>query len=179
MVHHEDLKDQLWLYNDMAKEGISQMSFLLLNTTLLITILLFSTINNIVSVKLPSAQVFSKEDVINFKTFLSNEVKDLRSNIQSPLSLDPPVYRCTTFYPILLADLFDLLPKMKPSFPSEIFCSVLLGAFHTVVPFLISIVNCSLLQRCVPLYFKQAVIHLLLKKPNLDSSLPKSFRPIP
>lgn len=43
---------------------------------------------------------------------------------------------------------------------------------------MLTIINRSLVTGSVPRYFKQAVIHPLLKKPDADPSLPQNFRPI-
>lgn len=43
---------------------------------------------------------------------------------------------------------------------------------------LLSIIHNSLTFGQVPIYFKQAVIQPLLKKTNLDPSLPQNYRPI-
>uniref|UniRef100_A0A8C6KMM3 Reverse transcriptase domain-containing protein n=1 Tax=Nothobranchius furzeri TaxID=105023 RepID=A0A8C6KMM3_NOTFU len=58
--------------------------------------------------------------------------------------------------------------------PSSLFKS----AFQSIGPSVLSIINASLVSGQVPAYFKNAVIHPLLKKPSLDPSLHSSFRPI-
>jgi len=42
----------------------------------------------------------------------------------------------------------------------------------TIDPHLLSIIHFSLTSGCVPAFFKQASVKPLLKKPNLDTSLP-------
>ena len=46
------------------------------------------------------------------------------------------------------------------------------------LPFIINIVNFSLLTSTVPNQFKSAVITPILKKPSLDSNVLKNFRPV-
>uniref|UniRef100_A0A8C6NV41 Reverse transcriptase domain-containing protein n=1 Tax=Nothobranchius furzeri TaxID=105023 RepID=A0A8C6NV41_NOTFU len=58
--------------------------------------------------------------------------------------------------------------------PSSLFKS----AFQSICPNVLSIINASLVSGKVPAYFKNAVIHPLLKKPSLDASLHSSFKPI-
>uniref|UniRef100_A0A8C6KM71 Reverse transcriptase domain-containing protein n=1 Tax=Nothobranchius furzeri TaxID=105023 RepID=A0A8C6KM71_NOTFU len=58
--------------------------------------------------------------------------------------------------------------------PSSLFKS----AFQSIGPSVLSIINASLVSGQVPAYFKNAVIHPLLKKTSLDPSLHSSFRPI-
>uniref|UniRef100_A0A3P9CSH2 Reverse transcriptase domain-containing protein n=1 Tax=Maylandia zebra TaxID=106582 RepID=A0A3P9CSH2_9CICH len=56
--------------------------------------------------------------------------------------------------------------------------SVLSGTLTSIGPTLLSIINNSLRQGCVPSYFKHAEVTPLLKKQNLDPTSPSSYRPI-
>uniref|UniRef100_A0A8C6V627 Reverse transcriptase domain-containing protein n=1 Tax=Neogobius melanostomus TaxID=47308 RepID=A0A8C6V627_9GOBI len=50
--------------------------------------------------------------------------------------------------------------------------------FETIAPVVLTLLNNSLTSSVVPVHFKQAVVHPLLKKPGLDSSILSNFRPI-
>ena len=47
-----------------------------------------------------------------------------------------------------------------------------------LLPSLTKLVNCSLMERCVPDAFKSAVVTPLIKKPNLPSNDLKNYRPV-
>ena len=90
----------------------------------------------------------------------------------------PPIIN--HFAPISLQELTDLVSSMKSSsspgdiIPTSLFKNVL-GSVSTWV---LAILNSSLQSGCVPLYFKHACVQPLLKKTNLDTSLPENYRPI-
>jgi len=48
-----------------------------------------------------------------------------------------------------------------------------------LLPLITAIINKSLVESKVPLYFKKANIRPLLKKPNLDKEELKNYRPDP
>ena len=56
--------------------------------------------------------------------------------------------------------------------------SLLKDVFNTACPNILSIVNSSLATGTIPTCFKHAVVQTLLKKPNLNPTLPSSYRPI-
>ena len=45
-------------------------------------------------------------------------------------------------------------------------------------PFILNIINASLLTGCVPVCFKSAIVNPLLKKSGLDPAECKNFRPV-
>ncbi|KAF7652653.1 hypothetical protein LDENG_00093840, partial [Lucifuga dentata] len=85
-----------------------------------------------------------------------------------------------SFSPVSLDDVTDLLRKKKPSSgPLDILpTSLFLKCFNSVGSSVLSLINLSLSTKCVLSYFKHAIVEPLLKKPNLDPSLPENYRPI-
>lgn len=49
---------------------------------------------------------------------------------------------------------------------------------HSIGPSVLSIINNSLATGHVPSWFKHAIIHPLIKKENLDTSIPGNYRPL-
>uniref|UniRef100_A0A669B1Q4 Reverse transcriptase domain-containing protein n=1 Tax=Oreochromis niloticus TaxID=8128 RepID=A0A669B1Q4_ORENI len=109
---------------------------------------------------------------------------DLKSKISSSASPYEDTPCClgsfTSFSPITLNDLIIVLGQMKSSSCSVDILphSVLSGSITSIGPTLLSIINSSLRQGCVPSYFKHAVVTPLLKKQNLDPSSTSNYRPI-
>uniref|UniRef100_A0A3P9C069 Reverse transcriptase domain-containing protein n=1 Tax=Maylandia zebra TaxID=106582 RepID=A0A3P9C069_9CICH len=109
---------------------------------------------------------------------------DLKSKISSSASPYENTPCClgsfTSFSPIRLNDLIIVLGKMKSSSCSVDILphSVLSGSITSIGPTLLSIINSSLRQGCVPSYFKHAEVTPLLKKQNLDPSSASNYRPI-
>ena len=70
-------------------------------------------------------------------------------------------------------DIAALLGQMKPSSsPLDVLLTTMFLKCIT------NSINRSLLSGCVPRYFKQAIVQPLLKKSNLDPSLPENYRSI-
>uniref|UniRef100_A0A669E4F5 Reverse transcriptase domain-containing protein n=1 Tax=Oreochromis niloticus TaxID=8128 RepID=A0A669E4F5_ORENI len=86
----------------------------------------------------------------------------------------------SSFTPVTLQDIRVLLCHIKQTsspldvLPSSFFTSV----FDSVGPCIVEMINTSLHTGSVPSFFKQAVVEPILKKPQLDPSLPNSYRPI-
>ena len=119
-----------------------------------------------------------------FLSFFLNKISNIRNSILPPIA--PIVVRPTStpllleFSQVSLEYLSEIVSKMHPSsspldfIPTTIFKD----AFNAIGFYVLSIVNSSLSSGCVPDYFKHAVIQPLLKKHNLDPSLPENYRPI-
>lgn len=73
--------------------------------------------------------------------------------------------------------LFALLGRMKltSSHLDVLPPSFFISAFDSIGPCILEIINTSLYTG----YFKQAIVEPILKKPNLDPSLPSSYRYFP
>ncbi len=82
--------------------------------------------------------------------------------------------------PITIEYLTKVVSSMKSSScPLDVVPTVLFkNVIDTIGPCMLSIINNSLTSGQVPGYFKQAVVQPILKKTNLDPSLPQNFRPI-
>lgn len=183
-VHRLYLKDLMSEYNNMVRDARAAYFSDIITSSKHNPSILFKTINNIVSSPLPPIPVFSNEDCNDFLLFFVNKVADVRASISPSLSPLPtcPARHSTLncFAPISLQDLIDIVNSMKrSSSPLDVIpTSILKEAINSVGPGLVSIINFSLESGSVPSYFKQAVVEPLLKKPNLDPSLPKNYRPI-
>ena len=79
-----------------------------------------------------------------------------------------------------LSSLSDIVAKLKPSscptdpLPPRLFKEI----WDTIGSNVHNIINSSLESGSVPVYFKQAVVATLIKKPNLDTSVFSNYRPI-
>uniref|UniRef100_A0A8C5GQG5 Reverse transcriptase domain-containing protein n=1 Tax=Gouania willdenowi TaxID=441366 RepID=A0A8C5GQG5_GOUWI len=119
-----------------------------------------------------------------FLNFFVNKVEDIRASITTPLvslcTSVAPVSTWSSFSPVSLQDIQDLVRKMKPtSSPVDIIpTSLLLNVFDEVGPWLVKLINLSLKSGTVSSYFKHALVNPILKKPNLDPGQPINYRPI-
>ena len=183
-VHREYLKDLYSDFNEMVKNARAAYFANLIETSKRNSRVLFKTINNIVNSPLPPVPVYSNEDCNGFLRFFVGKVADVRASITPSLTPLPtsPVRQATlnSLSGISLHDLTDLVSSMKSSTsPLDAIPTVMLKeVISSVGPCLVSIINRSLESGSVPSVFKQAVVQPLLKKPNLDPSLPKNYRPI-
>jgi len=113
-----------------------------------------------------------------------NKVHDIRASI-NPSSVDTscglsPQCSWSTFSPVTEEDIKGLVKKVKPSSsPLDVMPTLLLlNVFDVVGPYVVKLINLSLLTGSVPSSFKQTVVSPILKKPNLDSFEPNNYRPI-
>nr|XP_054601584.1 uncharacterized protein LOC129164699 [Nothobranchius furzeri] len=184
-VHLLHLKDLLTSFNSAVRDARVSYFSNLVSQSKGNPKVLFNTISSIVSPASPTASIHSVADCENFLSFFVDKVNKVRSSI-SPSALSPPLPTPTrpiildSFAPVSLPELTKLVNSMKTSacplhiLPSSLFKS----AFQSIGPSVLSIINASLVSGQVPAYFKNAVIHPLLKKQSLDPSLHSSFRPI-
>ena len=129
--------------------------------------------NNIPLTDLPS----------EFLTYFESKVAMLRNGLvvqqdDSHDTLPPHVF--TDFNPVI-ADQVKTIVKQSSAkscdldvLPSEI----IKKSVNTLTPFLVDFFNCSLRTIIVPSHFKSAIIRPLLKKPDLDKNMLKSYRPV-
>uniref|UniRef100_A0A8C6PYD4 Reverse transcriptase domain-containing protein n=1 Tax=Nothobranchius furzeri TaxID=105023 RepID=A0A8C6PYD4_NOTFU len=185
VVHREYFKELLESYNEAVENARSSFFSNLICQNKNNPKVLFDTISSIVSSPPQQAQLSSADDCNRFLHFFANKVLNLRSSI--PPALAPSggkAPQCsesfTSFSPITLNDLTSIISQMKlSSCSSDILTpSVLVGSLASISPSLLTMINSSLSQGCVPSYFKNAVVTPLLKKPNLDASSTSNFRPI-
>ena len=120
-----------------------------------------------------------------FASFFSNKIKKIRDNFAPPgteYDVDPPSdpSKITVFRQVF-EEAVDKIIRMSPT------KSCLLDPLPTflikecidiLLPSLTKLVNCSLMEGCVPDPFKSAVVTPLIKKPNLSSNDLKNYRPI-
>ncbi len=84
------------------------------------------------------------------------------------------------FEPVSFATLGEIVEHLKPTvchqdiIPTRIFKQ----AFSVIGPSVMEIINCCLVSGSVPVYFKHAIVQLLIKKANLDPTVCSNFRPI-
>lgn len=84
------------------------------------------------------------------------------------------------FEPVSLTFQEEVVGSLKPSgspndpLPPRLFKEV----FSAVAPYVLEIVNTSLISGCVPKSLKRAVVQPLLKKASLDINIMSNFRPI-
>ena len=145
---------------------------------------LHKTLNKVSDAALPSHE--SKKSLADqFASFFSNKIKKIRDNFGSigtendihPPS-DPP--KINVFRQVS-EEAVDKIIKTSPT------KSCLLDPLPTflikecidiLLPSLTKLVNCSLMEGCVPDAFKSAVVTPLIKKPNLPSNDLKNYRPV-
>nr|XP_054606508.1 uncharacterized protein LOC129166913 [Nothobranchius furzeri] len=184
-VHLLHLKDLLTSFNSAVRDARVSYFSNLVSQSKGNPKVLFNTVSSIVSPATPTASIHSVADCENFLSFFVDKVNKVRSSI-SPSALSLPLPTPTrpiildSFAPVSLPELTKLVDSMRTSacpldiLPSSLFKS----AFQSIGPSVLSIINASLVSGQVPAYFKNAVIHPLLKKLSLDASLHSSFRPI-
>ncbi|KAF7664257.1 hypothetical protein LDENG_00183040 [Lucifuga dentata] len=131
---------------------------------------LFDTINSIVSPISPQLPIFSNDDCNKFLKYFVDKVANIRDNILPPsshLSTDSDsLATLNCFSPVLLKDITNLINKIKLSSSSSdiIPTSMFLDVFNPIGPYVVLMINLSLLIGSVPSYFKHATVELLLKK---------------
>ena len=145
---------------------------------------LHKTLNKVSDATLPSHES-QKSLADQFASYFSNKIKNIRDNFGSigtendihPPS-DPP--KINVFRQVS-EEAFDKIIKTSPT------KSCLLDPLPTflikecidiLLPSLTKLVNCSLMEGCVPDAFKSAVVTPVIKKPNLPSNDFKNYCPV-
>lgn len=183
-VHRLHLKELITLLNVMIKQARSTYFANLVTLNKKNPKVLFDTISKIVSPLAPQVPVHSKSDCNRFLHAFVNKVQDIRATINPSLETisygSASSYSWDSFSPVTCEDIKGLLSKVKPSSsPLDVLpTALLLNVFDLVGPYVVKLINLSLLTGSVPSHFKQAVVSPILKKPNLDSSEPTNYRPI-
>ncbi|XP_070557238.1 uncharacterized protein [Ptychodera flava] len=129
--------------------------------------------NNIPLTDLPS----------EFLIYFESKVAKLRNGllvqqVDSHDILPPHVF--TDFHPVTADQVQTVIKRSSTKscdldvLPSDI----IKKSVNTLTPFLVDFFNCSLRTGIVPTHFKSAIIRPLLKKPDLDKNMLKSYRPV-
>lgn len=131
---------------------------------------LFSTLNTLINPTARDSSIISSLSCEIFLHFFVTKISAIRCNVFSSgdLVLAPPV--CTVilnkFYPISLSHLRKVVSDSKPSsYPFDpIPPWIIKDTFDSVGPFILSIINHSLITGQVPEFFKHALVQPLIKK---------------
>uniref|UniRef100_A0A8C6PJA8 Reverse transcriptase domain-containing protein n=1 Tax=Nothobranchius furzeri TaxID=105023 RepID=A0A8C6PJA8_NOTFU len=145
---------------------------------------LYKTLNAVLSTDNSSTVAITDDLCSQFLSFFLDKVSNIRTLIISPGDVLLPVSVCTGcfdhFEPITLPALERLISSMKPSgcpddiVPARLFREVL----PVVAPYVLNIINSSLVSGTIPSFFKHAVLQSLLKKSGLDPTVLGNFRPM-
>ncbi len=138
---------------------------------------LFKTVDSILNSPLSTYHEASTEVCEKFLQFFTSKITNITTNI-SPPSFDNSIpVTCSAvlqqFEPVTLPALKVIVFKLKLAhcptdiLPPHLFKEV----WETIGPNGHPITNSSLALGVVPASFKQALVHLLLKEPNLDSGM--------
>uniref|UniRef100_A0A3P9J3F2 Reverse transcriptase domain-containing protein n=1 Tax=Oryzias latipes TaxID=8090 RepID=A0A3P9J3F2_ORYLA len=182
-VHRLHLKDLICSLNKIIRQARSAYFSKLISTNRKNPKVVFSTLDSLVS---PCASKFPKLSQPDCSSFLQGflaKVLDVGANIpplasvQLSQSLQCP-QSWSNFSPVTVEDVHSLLTWIKPSScPLDtIPTSVFLKVFHSIGSTIVDLINLG--TEAVPKFLKHALINPVLKKPNLDQSDPKNFRPI-
>ena len=145
---------------------------------------LHKTLNKVSDAALPSHE--SKKSLADqFASFFSNKIKKIRDNFGSigtendihPPS-DPPKINVFRQVSEEAADKIIKASPTKSCLLDPLPTFLIKECIDILLPSLTKLVNCSLMEGCVPDAFKSAVVTPLIKKPNLPSNDLKNYRPV-
>ena len=145
---------------------------------------LFNVFNSLINPRDTSPIIPSASLCENFKNFFIEKVNDLRSAhtfiAPDPSSSPVPAASLSQFQPISLTSLTDVVSHLRSTnCPSDCVPSRLLKeVFDSIGTTVLTLINTSLTSGCIPAAFKNAVVHPLIKKKNLDPTILSNFRPI-
>lgn len=128
----------------------------------------------------------SPDEVANgFISFFHQIVSNIRSALDLALTdydvlFPPPETKLSVFSAVTIDDVSRLLREMKKkSCELDVLPSWLLGGCAEVVaPYLATLINDSLANGYFPSEFKSALTRPLLKKPSLDPTRYRNYRPV-
>jgi hypothetical protein len=184
-VHRLYLRDLVLSYNETVGKARSDYIRHLVTLNKKNPKVLFDTINTLVCPAAPVIPVFCEADSNAFLGFFTNKIKMIKDKIPShpwgtAAVFKPVSSKWSTFRTVTIADISELVTRMKPSscssdvIPLRLFQKVL----EEIGPCVTKMVNLSLSTGVFPDAFKHAIVKPLLKKPGLDPSDFNSFRPI-
>lgn len=147
---------------------------------------MFSIIQYVTNPSVNTLPVASDALCESFLRYFSDKITNLRLGVCPTLTLTiSPIMSSSSafldaFEPISLHELKEVIDNLKPSFySSDIihpkFLKLIIGL---IGPGLLSLINKCLQTGSVPADFKVATVTPLLKKPSLDHTVLKNFRPI-
>lgn len=185
-VHFNIMKDLWFSFNHMIKEArrhyFSELIFINQHNPRF----LFKTVDHLVNPVPPSVPVNSVADCEMFLSYFKDKVESTRASLIPSASFNDVFYQqkdiFSEFYPITLSELLEVVLHTRVS-SALLMCYLLsLGKLvqvsEAIGPNLLNVFNSSLATGCVPDYFKTACVTPLLKKPGLDPSLHKNYRPV-
>ena len=122
---------------------------------------------------------------VHFASFFSNKIRKIRDNFAPSgteydihPSSDPPKI---TVFRQLSEEAVDKIIKTSPTkscLLDPLLTFLIKECIDILLPSLTKLVNCSLMEGCIPDAFKSAVVTPLIKKPNLPSNDLKNYRPV-
>ena len=145
---------------------------------------LHKTLNKVSDATLPSHES-QKSLADQFASYFSNKINNIRDNFGSigtendihPLS-DPPKINVSRQVSEEALDKINKTSPTKSCLLDPLPTFLIKECIDILLPSLTKLVNCSLMEGCVPDSFKSAVVTPLIKKPNLPSNDLKNYRPV-
>jgi exonuclease III len=142
---------------------------------------LWGSINKLLGRKTPKAE--DRISAEEFHSFFAKKVADVQSSTEGA---NPPCFEDLTdckmsdFKPLTIGSVHQLIQNLpcKQSTLDPLPTWLLKAASAELAPAIARIINMSLTDGTVPSLFKTAVVNPRLKKPNLDNSDVKNYRPI-
>ena len=147
---------------------------------------LFSTFSTLL--KPPPPPPPSSLSADDFVTYFEKKVDDISSSfshlpqntVSNTRNCIPNITCLSSFSPLSPDDVIKLVTSSRPTtcaldpIPSPLFQTIA----PDLLPFITAIINSSVTSGCVPAAFKAARVSPLLKKPTLDPSDVKNYRPV-
>ncbi len=146
--------------------------------------IIFKTIDSILNVTQSTCLEASSEVCEKFLAYFVGKVENIRVHISPSLCDTSISHTCPVvlnqFEPVSFFTLSKIVTQLKPTgsptdvIPPRLFKEV----WETTGQNVQKIINSSLASGTVPVYFKQAIVEPLIKKPNLDLNILSNYRPI-
>ncbi len=147
--------------------------------------ILFSTINSIINPRTSNEAEPSADICERFLSFFVEKIDGFRSSLIPSYSntlLECPVntVKFNSFQPVSFFDLRNLVMQVKSTTsPQDVVPSdIIKGSFDIIGSSIQTIISSCLVSGTVPAFLKYAVVHPLLKKPNVDVKCLNNYRPI-
>ena len=188
-IHLEIFKGHLSMFNNTVRAARKEYFSKLIANNANKPSALFSTIDSLLNpVQKVDDSTFSLAKCEEFASHFNDKIVNIRSNISSGgdhivVAPDGAIADCSKmalFSPVDLETLEEVVSGLKPStcpldpIPTKLFKEI----FASVSEDVLAIVNNSLSTGTFPQALKTALVRPLLKKNNLDPTVPDNFRPI-